>query len=175
MRQDYFEFTRTHKTWMATNHKPRVNDFSQALWRRLKLIPFEVTIPEAEQDQDLLDKLRADWPGIRAWAVKGCLVWQSEGLPKPSEIVEATEAYRLEQDVLGPFIEECCEVGDGLEVSRKDMYEAYREWTQKTHERYALDRNGLYERLRAKGLEEGQLGTTRKRGFRGIAIVEANR
>ena len=127
-------------------------------------------MPEEEQDHELLDNLRNEWPGILAWAVKDCLVWQEEGLPAPAEIVEATDQYRREQDVLSPFIDECCETGDGCKVSRTDIYSAYRDWAKRTHERYALDRSGLYERLRAKGYKDGMLGRkdSRFRGFKGI-------
>ena len=73
MRQDYFEFDRTFKVILCTNNKPSVQEQTVAVWRRLRLIPFNVTIPENEQDKSLLHKLKCEWSGILRWAVQGCL------------------------------------------------------------------------------------------------------
>ena len=70
MRQDYFQFERTHKTVLVTNNKPVIAETSNAVWRRLRLIPFTVTIPEEKQDKQLTEKLKAEWPGILTWAVQ---------------------------------------------------------------------------------------------------------
>jgi len=93
MRQDYFQFERTHKTVLVTNNKPVVTESSNAIWRRLRLIPFVVTIPEGRQDRQLTEKLVAEWPGILSWAVRGCLDWQSRqcDLEFPQAVREATE------------------------------------------------------------------------------------
>src|SRR5207249_4861041 len=98
MRQDFFEFQPTWKIFLAANHRPTVRGTDHAVWRRIKLVPFEVTIPKDEQDKHLLTKLRAEWPGILAWAIRGCLDWQREGLGEPDEVRAATAAYRAQQD-----------------------------------------------------------------------------
>lgn len=71
--KEYFEFRPQFKVWMATNHKPIILDTDNAIWRRVKLIPFDVTIPEEERDPRLVEKLREEYPGILNWAVQGCL------------------------------------------------------------------------------------------------------
>ena len=98
MRQDYFQFERTHKTILVTNNRPVVTETSNAIWRRLRLIPFDVTIPEARQDKRLTEKLVAEWPGILAWAVQGCIDWQQRqcDLELPEAVLQATEAYKDE-------------------------------------------------------------------------------
>ena len=84
MRGDNWQFEPTHKIFLATNHKPEIRDINNAIWRRVRLIPFNVTIPDAEQDRQLPEKLKDEWTGILKWAVEGCLKWQQEelGLPK---------------------------------------------------------------------------------------------
>src|SRR5205807_894309 len=77
--QDLFEFDPTHKIMLAANHKPVVKGTDGAVWRRIKLVPFIVTITDAEKDKGLLSKLKAEAPGILAWAVRGCLAWQRDG------------------------------------------------------------------------------------------------
>jgi len=80
MRQDFFDFTPSHKLFMAVNHRPEIQGTDKGIWRRIRLIPFEVEIPEKQQDPKLLDKLIEEAPGILAWAVRGCLQWQQSGL-----------------------------------------------------------------------------------------------
>lgn len=138
MRQDWFQFTPTHKLWMYGNHKPVVRGTDKGIWRRLCLIPFTVTIPEAEKDCHLLEKLLAEAAGILAWAVGGCLDWQKNGLPMPDVVRAATEAYRSESDTLGAFVEECCFTGQGsesYEVRAGDLYRAYVKWAEERSEK----------------------------------------
>src|SRR5262249_53818113 len=98
MCRDFFEFTPSHKIFLAANHKPVVRGTDLATWRRIKLVPFTVTIPNKERDKTLLDKLRKEFPGILAWAVRGCQAWQASGLAEPKEITAATAGYRSEMD-----------------------------------------------------------------------------
>jgi len=135
MRENFWEFDPTHKIWLAANHKPTVKGTDHAIWRRIKLVPFTVTIPKAEQDPGLPEKLEAEMPGILAWAVRGCLGWKAEGLGEPKEVTRATDAYRAEQDVLAAFIEECCWVDRNAQVKFRDLYEAYQAWGAASGER----------------------------------------
>ena len=120
MREDFWEFTPTHKLWIAGNEKPKIFGTDHGIWRRLKLIPFEVTITEAEQDKTLPDKLEAELPGILNWALEGCLEWQRNGLQEPASVTEATQKYALEEDEVGQFIRDPCNLGSKLkeEVGR---------------------------------------------------------
>ncbi len=134
MRQDFWEFAPSHKIWLSANHKPEVRGTDYAIWRRIKLIPFGVTIRKEDQDSRLPEKLKEEMPGILAWAVRGCLEWQAEGLGEPKEVTQATESYKAEQDVLAAFIEECCVVEAGAWVKFKDLYAVYQAWgTEPAH------------------------------------------
>lgn len=128
MRQDFWQFDPTHKVFMAVNHKPEVRGTDNAIWRRLRLIPFTETIPPAEQDKKLPQKLEAELPGILAWAVEGCLEWQREGLQAPPEVRKATGAYRSEMDVIGAFLRDECEIGRDYRAPFKAVYDRYEEW-----------------------------------------------
>ena len=93
MREDFWEFEPTHKIFLAANHKPIVRGTDHGIWRRVKLVPFTVTVPAEEQDKRLAEKLTAEAAGILAWAVRGCLDWQSDGLGEPEEVKAATKEY----------------------------------------------------------------------------------
>jgi P4 family phage/plasmid primase-like protien len=128
MREDFWQFDPTHTVFLATNHRPEVRGTDHAIWRRIKLVPFEVTIPEAQQDKKLPKKLRAELPGILAWIVRGCQEWLREGLGEPEEVKAATEGYRSEMDVLAAFIEDRCVVDPKASVGATPLYEKYKAW-----------------------------------------------
>jgi putative DNA primase/helicase len=123
--QEHFEFTPEFKLFLASNHKPRIVGTNEAIWRRIRLIPFTVTIPRRERDPQLLDKLRRELPGILAWAVRGCLTWQKKGLGEPNEVAEATSEYRQEEDFLATFLADKC-ITDPKGVAHAGMlFEVY--------------------------------------------------
>ncbi|MFA6135238.1 MAG: phage/plasmid primase, P4 family [Phycisphaerae bacterium] len=163
MRQDYFQFERTHKTVLVTNNKPVVTESSNAIWRRLRLIPFVVTIPEDQQDRQLTERLVAEWPGILAWAVRGCLEWQARqcDLEFPQAVREATEEYRNDSDHVADFLAECCEdwrrhPQQNMRTPKERVYLAYCNWCRNVGED-VLTRNALNSRLRQQGFEDKPL------------------
>jgi putative DNA primase/helicase len=135
LHREFFQFTPEFKLFLAANKKPRIRGNDEATWRRIRLIPFEVTIPEGQRDKKLLEKLRRELPGILAWAVRGCLDWQASGdLAVPKEVRVATAAYRAEEDVVARFLEECCLVAPDLRVWSSNLYVAYVRWCKATAE-----------------------------------------
>lgn len=125
---EYFDFTPTFKVFLATNHKPQIKNQDNGIWRRVRLIPFTVTIPESERDPKLVEKLGQELPGILNWALEGCRKWLAEGLGCPDDIREATEDYKADMDVLGDFLSECCDIGPGYQASLGEIFNAYEEW-----------------------------------------------
>ncbi len=121
MRQDYFSFPRTHKLIVVTNNKPRVREDSEAVWRRLRLIPFDVVIPVHQRDPLLLSKLVAEGAGVLAWLVEGCLAWQRQGLGEPPAVADATNMYRAEEDNLGAFIEDRCVLDQSVSPEQSSL------------------------------------------------------
>ncbi len=149
MRQDFFEFAPTHKIVLAANHKPTVRGTDHAAWRRIKLVPFVVTISPEEKDKDLPQKLTAELPGILAWAVQGCLDWQREGLAEPDEVRQATAAYQSEQDSVQGFLSDCCQLLPEARVKASALLDAYQKWSGDR----LMTLQGFGQRLREKGYE----------------------
>ncbi len=131
MREDFWDLIPTHTLFVAGNHKPTVRGDDLGIWRRIRLIPWLVTIEEANVDRDLPAKLRAELPGILRWAVQGCLEWQRIGLQEPACVREATETYRAESDVLGDFLAEHVVFEADGRVARDRLREKYHEWCEK--------------------------------------------
>jgi putative DNA primase/helicase len=158
--QEFFEYQPTFKIFLGANHRPVIKGTDHAIWRRIHLIPFTVTIPPKEQDGDLRDKLRLELSGILNWALQGCLNWQKNKLQPPEEVSLATTDYRAEMDVLADFLEECCEEKPEAFVSKMDLYDVYEGWCQK-HKEEALKKNAFGTKMKERGFEEKKSGNVR--------------
>ncbi len=156
MRGEFFDFRPTHKLWLSTNHKPEIRGTDNAIWRRIRLVPWAVSIPPAEQDRKLPEKLRAESAGVLAWIVDGCLEWRRGGLQAPDEVRRATGAYRSEMDVIGAFLRDECEIGRDFKATLKAVYARYEEWCEEGGERAESKR-----KFNARLTERGQFADRR--------------
>jgi putative DNA primase/helicase len=133
--KENFEFYPTFKLFLVANDKPIIRGEDNAMWERVKLIPFNQFIPLPDRDKDLADKLKNEAKGILAWMVKGCLDWQKDkDLLEPIEVTTETSIYRSQMDILGDFIDDCCDVGKGAKVTHSDLYKTYVQWCQQNDE-----------------------------------------
>ncbi len=128
--KEYFEFSPTHKWWISGNHKPKIVGQDYGIWRRLKLIPFEITISPEKQDKNLKEKLEAELPGILRWMVEGAVEWYRNGLREPAKISEAVKEYRNEMDILGNFIAECCQTDSDAMIPVNNLYNLYKQYCE---------------------------------------------
>jgi putative DNA primase/helicase len=173
MRQDFYEYAPTYKIFLATNHQPTIKGADIGIWRRIHMIPFNNQISDDERDPYLKEKLKGEAPGILAWMVRGCLEWQErKGLHPPREILDATEEYRGEQDVLGDFINDRCTVGKSEFVEKNSLYKGYAEWC-KENEQSPLSLTNFTRKMKSKGYQISRTtdrsGSTIKK-FEGIGL-----
>ncbi len=119
-------FTPQFMLWLVGNHKPKIKDTSNGIWRRVKLVPFDVAIAPEQRDPNLAQKLEAELPGILNWALEGLRLYYEEGLQTPPEIEAATQNYRAEQSPLDGFIHEMCELSPTAFVTAADLWEAWK-------------------------------------------------
>jgi putative DNA primase/helicase len=152
MREDFWEFNATHKLWLAANHKPIVRGTDHGIWRRIKLIPFTVTIPDDEQDKALPAKLEGELSGILNWALAGCIEWQETGLAPPADVATATSHYQQAMDVMGQFLEQRCVTAGGAEAGATSLYRAYRDWCVATGE-HSLNQTRFGTELTERGFK----------------------
>lgn len=129
-----FEYKPKFKIWMATNHLPIIRGTDDGIWRRIKIIPFNIQIPKEKVDKKLEYKLKAEYTGILNWIVQGAIMWQQEGLEDPEAVRQVIETYRAEMDPLDAFLEECCTTGQNYSIKARDMYDAYHEWAKESEE-----------------------------------------
>ena len=159
-----FNFRPTHKLWIYGNHKPNIRGSDLGIWRRIRLVPFDVIIPAEERDGQLGVKLLTELSGILNWAIKGCLDWQKQELAEPKKVSGATEEYREEEDLLGEFIAELCHTGLPGNVGRVErglLYTTYQQWAHTRGNKPMSDRT-FGKRLRGRP----GIGESRPNGVR---------
>ncbi|MBP1763144.1 MAG: phage polymerase [Firmicutes bacterium] len=164
--------------WIASNHRPTISGTDKGIWRRIRLVPFKAEIPEQKKIKDL-DKIiiREELPGILNRALRGCLAWQKAGtLFTPKSVLLATEEYRKDMDIIGQFIDECCDVGTGYSVLKADLYEAYRSWTLNSGHKYPLSSGLFGTKMKERNLfgEKKQRSMNGKYSWEGIQLKEIN-
>ena len=174
MKAEWFDFAPTHKLWLSTNHKPEIRGTDAAIWRRIRLVPWTVSIPPAEQDKKLPIALRHELAGILAWVVRGCLQWRRDGLQAPDEVRKATGEYRAEMDVLAGFLVECCEQDTGHWEYAKDLYECYKRWCDENGERPEPQRK-FGGRLGERGFQRDRGGSRGAGIWRGVRLTEGEK
>jgi P4 family phage/plasmid primase-like protien len=153
---EHFDFRPEFKLFLAANHKPVIRGTDIAIWRRIRLVPFTVTIPPEEQDLGLPARLETELDGILAWAVRGCLDWQRYGLGIPAEVRAATEAYRAESDILASFLDE--RTTKAPEVAAGQLYEAYKTWAESNGE-HAMTGTMFGRRMAERGFDKYRKGS----------------
>jgi putative DNA primase/helicase len=132
------------------NHKPEIADMSFGMWRRVALIPFDQTIPEAKRDPKLLETLKSEGSGILNVLLLGLRDCLQNGLPMPAKIKAATAAYRDEQDIIGEWIAESCDTGPNCSVQKTSLYGDYVSWTGRNGHR-PFSQTKLTRRLNERG------------------------
>ncbi|MGI5255525.1 DNA primase family protein [Actinacidiphila glaucinigra] len=131
MRQDFFSFAPTHHLWLLGNHRPEVRTGGFAFWRRIRLIPFERTVPDERKIDNLARVLvQEEGPGILQWLIQGAVEWcrTRDPLNGPAQVQTATESYAASEDHIGRFLQEECVVQPGLRTEQTLLNDAYVKW-----------------------------------------------
>lgn len=169
--REKFDFEPTHTLWCQANDKPGSYDPSHAFWRRMKLIPFKVKIPEDQQVRDYKDQLIEELPGILNWALKGCRDWQrsvkrqlSNTLAEPKAVKQETQRYRQTTDAVGEFLKTQCRVAGKGFTPTTELYHAFESWWKSTRgQQMGMNRHQFINALEKRpklvaGKRDGQHG-----------------
>ncbi|MBX3084606.1 MAG: bifunctional DNA primase/polymerase [Anaerolineae bacterium] len=160
LNQEWFDFKPTHKLWMYGNHKPLIKGTDAGIWRRIRLVPFTVTIPVEERDPSLPFKLEAEMSGILNWILEGCRKWQQSGLGDPRAVKHATAEYREEMDVLAEYLSERTTTKPDAKITAKTLYADYSQWCDEMGEK-PLSQRTLGLRLKERGFSTARETNTR--------------
>jgi putative DNA primase/helicase len=169
MRQDFFEFEPQFKLVIVGNHKPSLRGVDEAIRRRLHLIPFTVTMPMAERDPELPEKLKGEWPAILRWAIEGCLIWQRESLNPPAAVRDATSSYLAAEDIFELWRDACTTPDPDAWESSAELWASFKRWAETAGERVGTQKS-FSQTLEERGFERARQGSAGTRGYRGARI-----
>lgn len=162
-----FTFVPRFKLWLMSNHKPIIRGTDDAIWSRIRTIPFDRSWL-GQEDRGLKERLLDELPGILAWCVRGCLEWQHMGLAEPDEVRCATQDYRDEMDAVGAFLTDMTDRQSGAQTTLDEMYEAWSKWCEDTEE-YNPGKRKLGTALKERGYTQGRNG--RSRWWQDVSLV----
>lgn len=169
---EFFDFKPEFKLWLSTNNKPEIRGTDDAIWDRIRLIPFTQRFEGSKADPNLPETLREEMNGVLAWLVEGCLEWQEHGLCEPVRVTEATQGYREEMDTLAAFFEEHCVIHPNAEVPATPLFNRYKRWCEDALEPQETQK-AFGMRLSERGFESIKLtrGSHKgNKGWRGIGF-----
>lgn len=158
MRQDFFEFDPSHTLIVMTNHKPKVSGDDPALWRRLRVVPFDVVV--GQPDPGLPERLALELPAILGWLVDGYHMYtESGGLAPPDAVTRRTAAYQASSDALARFLEERTQANANATTTARELFQAWAHWCTHNGETSgsevtfaeAMSRRGFEKKRRAQG------------------------
>lgn len=167
MREDFWSFDPSHTFLMLTNHKPLIGGTDGGIWRRLRLVPWDVVIPAAERDDELGDKLAMELDAVLAYLVEGYRDWHEHGLADPEKVMQATAAYRAESDALSCFLDQKC-MRHGT-VGSTELFEAWKAWCKDEGEDHG-SQTAFANDLQNKGLDKYKDSSGRMR-WRGLGLA----
>ncbi len=170
MHQDFFTYRPQFKLLIAGNHKPAIRNIDEAMRRRMHLIPFTITVPPEKRDPLLTEKLLAERDGIMAWAVQGCLLWQSQGLVQPKSVVSATEEYFEAEDAMGRWMSERCNLGINHKALTATLFNDWKQWAELSGEYIGTQRR-FSDALLARRFEKWR-NSMGVRGYQGIDLKQ---
>jgi putative DNA primase/helicase len=156
--ENAFTFMPAGKLWVVGNHKPAIRGTDDGIWRRVRLIPFTQKFEGDAADRQLPEKLAAEASGILNWCVRGCLLWQKEGLEMPTVIRAAVDEYKRDEDRLADFLEDCVSESCGGTLDHADLFKAYQRHCEDNGNRYPLTSRSL-----AKALQDREWRRTRSK------------
>jgi putative DNA primase/helicase len=133
MREDEWSFEPTHTAFMHSNHEPRIKGTDEGIWRRVKLVPWTVTIPDERKDQELEAKLKLELSGVLTWIVEGAIEWaaRSQNLGEPAAVLDATARFRGKSDTVATFLRETgVTTSPTAWVTTGELMDVHRQWVQ---------------------------------------------
>src|SRR5699024_5311182 len=145
---------------LVTNHLPKVRGDDPAIWRRIRVVPFDVVIPEEERDGHLDERLQLDADAVLTWAVHGYAEYvRRGGLDAPEAVTVATEKYHADSDAVARFIADCCVVNPIMSAMTAELFERWQRWAHEDGTEpgskkgfgQALDRKGFVATKGSKG------------------------
>ena len=166
--KEFFSYRPTYKIFLSCNDKPRLRGTDNAIWDRMKIIPFNERFKGEDRDLKLYEKLAEESEGILAWMVDGCMDWQVSGLEDCATVREHTNVYRNEEDALGRFLNEKTKKKMGAFTTVEELWKAYSTWAKMNGENLIVSTLSLGHKMSQKGHDSTKPGNVR--GYKDLEV-----
>lgn len=177
------EWRRTHTLFFLTNYLPHVPSQELAEWDRIRVLIFPLSFVDnpdngqswqRKKDKTLDKRIDAtELPGVLNWLIDGALAWRKGGLAIPTSVMRDTEAYKADEDTLGHFFKECCEIGKNNIVKTTSLYSEYKLWFENANNGRPMGKKSFYEKVKGRGYTVEQRTSAKSDHFIGIGIRDA--
>jgi putative DNA primase/helicase len=173
-----FTFYPQCKLWFGSNFAPVMNNLDGAIWRRVRRVPFEASFADHVDPQ--MKPYLCNNPDARtailAWAVKGCLAWQRDGIGKAGVVERKTAELRIEMNPLTEYLDAKCVVDPAYTVDAGALRRDYTDWSRDTGCRPVSNKD-WGDQLQALGCKDDRLSIDgkRRRVWRGLGLAAASR
>jgi putative DNA primase/helicase len=175
MRQDNQMFENVMTLWLAANHKPKVDGLDEAVWRRIRVLPFTARVADGEKNGTLAEELyAAEADGILGWLIAGMMLYHAEGLTPPEAVRVATGEYRDDSNPLREWVDAECVLEPGAVTPAGDLRKAYESWAKQGHHRKVPSGQSWGAGLEALGCKSKSGGRDAGRRWTGIRLVDGD-
>jgi putative DNA primase/helicase len=130
LNHEFFDLIPQFKLIMSGNYRPRIEGADEGIWRRMKLVPWPITVPDEKRDNHLGGKLKCEAAGILNKMLDGLRDWLDRGLIFPEDVIKATAEYRADSDPLGRFIDACVQPDAGGRVQATEFHQVFVAWAR---------------------------------------------
>lgn len=166
--KEHFDYNPIMKLWLGLNHLPRIKGTEIAIWRRVKKVPFNVTIPPEKRVKGLGKwMIEHELSGILNWALEGCIKYLEGGLAEPKVVTEATDEYKEASNTVRLFLKDETVEDTTSSVRVGELYTAYKTWCEKTSE-YAMTQKQFVRKVEELGYAKDKSGT--RSSFHGLRL-----
>jgi putative DNA primase/helicase len=169
--KEFFTYTPQYTVWLGANTRPAIDADDPAVRRRIRVVPFPVSLKPDEVDPTVKDRLYND-PAVReallAMLVRGALEYQRDGLGVPGVVERETLTFFAESDDIGQYLDERLEFGRGLSVTAATLRADYEDHCRATGQKPRSSQL-VGKRLRDRGAvrDDDRAHTWRGVGLRG--------
>jgi putative DNA primase/helicase len=171
--QNPFTFQQTFSIIQISNHRPNVSSSDEGIWRRLRIIPWNIQVDPSERrlQSDVIEELFEEGPGILNWMIDGLHHYFEDKSWVCEDVRNESKFHRELCDPIDAFISDMCVIDGFSKVSRKELYDAYARWAEMQNENI-LSAKSFAMRLKDRISNLKTSMSNGERFWQGIALRE---
>jgi putative DNA primase/helicase len=125
--KNHFSYRPQYKVVLTSNHMAWADPADEAVWGRLRIVPFEKSFL-GKEDKTLKARLKEpeNIQGVLAWAVAGAYRWYTNGMSYPKIMKDELDKSRSSASTVIAFVEDECKFDPAGMVEVTTLYDNYK-------------------------------------------------